>query len=222
MPLPHQGISQFSSLQSLSHVQLFATLWTAACQASLSITNSRSLLKLMSIESVMPSNHLILCCPLILLPSIFPSSRVFSNESVLHIRWSKYWSFSFNISPSNEQSGLIFFRMGWLDLLAVQGTLKSLLQHHSSKASILRYSAFFIVQLSHPYITTGKTIALTRQTFVGKVMSLLFNMLSRLVITFLPRSKCLLISWLHSASTMIWSPKKQSLIVSTVPPIYLP
>ena len=222
MPLPHQGISQFSSLQSLSHVQLFATLWTAACQASLSITNSRSLLKLMSIESVMPSNHLILCCPLILLPSIFPSSRVFSNESVLHIRWSKYWSFSFNISPSNEQSGLIFFRMGWLDLLAVQGTFKSLLQHHSSKASILRYSAFFIVQLSHPYITTGKTIALTRQTFVGKVMSLLFNMLSRLVITFLPRSKCLLISWLHSASTMIWSPKKQSLIVSTVPPIYLP
>ena len=148
-------LSQFSSLQSLSHVQLFATLWTAACQASLSITNSRSLLKLMSIESVMPSNHLILCCPLILLPSIFPSSRVFSNESVLHIRWSKYWSFSFSVSPSNEHPGLISFRMDWLDLLAVQGTLKSLLQHHSSKSSIHWRSAFFIVQLSHPYMTTG-------------------------------------------------------------------
>ena len=147
----------------------------------------------MSIESVMPSNHLILCCPL-LPPSIFPSIRVFSNESVLHIRWPKYWSFSFNISPSNEHQGLISFRMEWLDLLAVQGTLKSLLQHHSSKASILQHSAFFIVQLSHPYMTSGKTIALTRLTFVDKVMSLLYNMLSRLVITFLPRNKCLLIS----------------------------
>ena len=145
----------------------------------------------------MPSNHLILCCPLFLPPSIFPSIRVFSNESILHIRWPKYWSFSFSISPSNEHSGLISFRMDWLDLLAVQGTLKSLLQHHSSKASILQCSAFFIVQLSHPYMTTGKTIALSTRTFIGKVMSLLFNMLSRLVITFLPRSKCLLISWLQ-------------------------
>ena len=145
----------------------------------------------------MPSNHLILCCPL-LLPSIIPSIRIFSNESVLHIRWPKYWSFSFNISPSNEHSGLISFRMDWLDLLVLQGTLKSLLPHHSSKTSILLHSAFFIVQLSHPYMTTGKTIALTRWTFVAKVMSLLFNMLSRLVITFLPRSKCLLISWLQS------------------------
>ncbi|CAN0568399.1 unnamed protein product [Rangifer tarandus platyrhynchus] len=143
----------------------------------------------MSIESVMPSNHLILCCPLLLLPSIFPSIRVFSNESTLHMRWPKYWSFSFSINPSNEHPGLISFRVDWLDLLAVQGTLKSLLQHHSSKASILRCSAFFTVQLSHLYMTTGKTIALTRRTFVGKVMSLLFNMLSRLVITFLPRSK---------------------------------
>ena len=165
----------------------------AAHQASLSVTNSWSLLKLMPTESVMPSNHLILCHPL-LLPSIFPSIRVFSNESALRIRWPKYWSFSFRISPSNEHSGLISFRMDWLDLLAVQGALKSLLQHHSSKASILWCSAFFIVQLSHPYMTTGKTIALTRRTFVGKVMSLLFNMLSRLVITFLPRSKRLLIS----------------------------
>ena len=148
----------------------------------------------MSIKPVMPSNHLILCHPLLLLPSIFPSIRVFSNESVLHIRWPKYWSFSFNISPSNEYLGLIFFRMDWLDLLAVQGTLKSLLEHHSSKASILQCSAFFTVQLSHPYMTTGRTIALTRRTFVGKVMSLLLNMLSRLVISFLPRSKHLLIS----------------------------
>ena len=157
---------QFSSLQSLSHVWLFATPWIPACQASLSITNSWSLPKLMSIESVMPSNHLILCRPLLLLPSIFPSIRVFSNESALRIRWPKYWSFSFNISPSNEHPGLISFRMDWLDLLAVQGTLKSLLQHHSSKVSILRCSAFFIVQFSHPYMTTGKTIALTRRTFV--------------------------------------------------------
>ena len=155
---------QFSSVQSLSCVQLFVTLWTAARQSSLSITNSQSLLKLMSIESVMPFNHLILCHPLLLLPSIFPSIRVFSNESILHTRWPKYWSFSFDISPSNEYSGLIFFRMDWLDLIAVEGTLKSLLQHHSSKASILQRSGFFIVQLSHPYMTTGKITALTRQT----------------------------------------------------------
>ena len=161
-----------------------------------------SLTQLMSTESVMPSNHLILCHPL-LLPSIFPSISVFSNESALHVRWPKYWSFSFNISPSNEHPGLISFRTDWLDLLAVHGTLKSLLQHHSSKASILWCSAFFIVQLSHPYMTTGKTIALTRQTFGGKVMSLLFNMLSRLLITFLPRSKHLLISWLQLPSAVI-------------------
>src|SRR5574337_921809 len=178
-----------SSIQLLRHVLLFVTPWTTARQASLSITNSQSLPKLMSIESVMPSNHLILCRSLLLLPSIFPSIMVFSNESALRIMWPKYWSFSFNISPSNELPGLISFRMDWLDLLAVQGTLKSLLQHHSSKASILWHSAFFIVQLSHPYMTAGKTIALTSRTFVGKVMSLLFNMLSRLVITFLPRSK---------------------------------
>ena len=185
---------QFSSVQLLSHVRLFATPWTAAHQASLSITNSRSPPKLMSIESVMPSSHLILCHPLLLLPSIFPSIRVFSNASAFCIRWPKYWSFSFSISPSNEHPGLVSFRMDWLDLLAVQGTLKSLLQHHSSKSSILRHSVFLIVQLSHPYMTTGKTIALTRQTFVGKVMSLMFNILSRLVISFLPRSKHLLIS----------------------------
>ena len=167
-----------NSVQSLSHVWLFATPWTAARQASLSITNSRSLPKLMSIQLVIPSNHLILCHPLLLLPSIFSSIRVFSNESVLHIRWPKYWSFSFHISPSSAYSGLISFRMDWLDLLAVQGTLRSLLQHHSSKASILLYSAFFMVQLSNPYMTTGKIIALTRWTFGGKVMSLLFNMLS--------------------------------------------
>jgi len=167
-------------------------------QDSLSITNSWSLLKLMSIESVMPSNHLILCCPLLLLPSIFPSIRVFPNESVLHIRWPKYWSFRFSFSPSNEQLGPISFRMDWFDLLAVQGTLKSLLQHHSSKASILWHSAFFMVQLSHSYMTTGKTIALTIQTFVGKIMPLLFNTLYRFVIAFLPRSKHLLISWLQS------------------------
>jgi len=156
----------------------------------------------------MSSSHLILCHPLLLLPSIFPSIRVFANESALPIRWPKYWSFSFNISPSNEHSGLISFRMDWVDLLAVQGTLKSLFQHHSSKASILRHSAFFKVQLSHPYMTTGKTIALTRQTFVGKVMSLLLNMLSRLVITFLPKSKRLLISWLQSPSAVILEPPK--------------
>ena len=180
---------QFSSVQLLSCIRLFATPWTAACQASLSITNSWSLLKLMSIMLEMPCNHLILCRPLLLPPSIFPTIRVFSSDLVLRIRWPKYWSFSFIISPSNEYSGWISFRMDWLDLLAVQGTLKSLLQHHSSKASILQCSAFFIVQLSHPYMTTGKTITLTRWTFVGKVMSLLFIML--FVIAFLPRSKCL-------------------------------
>ena len=181
---------QFSLVQSLSCVWLFVTPWTAACQASLSMTNFRSLLKLMSIELVMPSNRLILCHPLLLLPSIF------LNESVLRIRWPKYWNLSFSIGPSNEYSGPISFRMDWLALHAVQGTVKSLLQHYSSKASILWCSAFFIVQLLHPYMTTGKTIALTSPTFVVKVMSLLFNMLSRLVITFLPRSKHLLISWL--------------------------
>ena len=187
------------SIRSSSVTQLcpfLATPWTAVRQAFLSISNSWRLLKLMSIESVMPSNHLILCCAHRLPPSIFPSIRVFTNESVLHIKWVKYWSFSFSINPYNEYSGLISFRMDWLDFLAVQGTLKSLLQHHSSKASILWCSAFFIVQLSHPYMTTGKTIALTRQIFVSKVMSLLFNMLPRLIIAFLPRSKCLLISWM--------------------------
>ena len=196
------------SVQSLSCVQIFSTPWTAAHQASLSITSSRSLLKLTSITLVIPSNRLILCCPLLLLPSIFPSIRIFSSESALPIRWPKYWSFSFSISPSNEYSGPISFRVDWLDLLAVQGTLKSHLQHHSSKASILRRSAFFIVQLSHPYTTTGKTITLTRQTFVGKVMSLLFNILSRLVIAFLPRSRHFLISWLQSPSAVILEPPK--------------
>ena len=184
----------FSSVQLLSCVRLFVTPWTAAHQASLSITHSQSLLKLMSIESVMPSNHLILCCPHLLLPSVFPSIRVFSNESALRIRWPRYWSFS--ISPSSKYSELISFRMGWFNLLAVQGSLKRLLQHNSLKVSILWCSAFFMVQLSHLYMTTGKTIALTIQTFVGKVVSLLFNMLSRFVIAFLPRSKHLLISWL--------------------------
>jgi len=172
------------------------------------VTNSRSLHKLLSIESVMPSNHLILCCPLLLLPSVFPSIRIFSNESVLCIRWPKYWSFNFSISPSNEYSGLISFRMDWFDLLAVQGTLKSLLQHYSSKASILQRTPFFLVQLSYPYVTTGKTIALPRRTFVGKLMSLLFNMLSRLVIAFLPKSQRLLISLLQSPSAVILEPKK--------------
>ena len=199
-------------LQSFSSAQLCLTLcdpMNAARQASLSITNSWSLLKLMPIESVMPFSHLILCRPLLLLPPIPPSIRVFSNESTLRMRWPKYWSFSFIISPSNEHPGLISFRMNWFNLLAVQGTLvKSFLQHHSSKASTLWCSAFFTVQLSHPYMTTGKTIALTRQMFVGKVMSLLFNMLSRLVITFLPRSKCLLISWLQSPSEVILEPPK--------------
>ena len=202
------GQEQFSSVQSLSHVRLFVTPWTTARQASLSITNSWSSPKPMSIVSVMPSNHLFLYRPLLHLPSIFPSIRVFSNKSALCIRWLKYWSFSFNISLSNEHPGLISFRMDWLDLLADQGTLKSLLQHHSSKASILQRSAFFIVQLSHPYMTTGKTIALTRRAFVGKVMPLLFNMISRLVITFLPRSKHLLISWLQSPSAVILETRK--------------
>ena len=217
--------SIFSSVQFSHSVMswLFATPWTAARQASLSITNSRSPPKPMSIESVMPSNHLILCHPLLLLLSICPSIRVFSNESALHIRWSKYWSFSFNISSSNEHPKLISFRMDWLDLLEVQVTLKNLLQHHSSKASILLCSAFFIVKFSHPYMTTGKTIALTRQTFLDKVMSLLFNMLSRLVITFLPRSKCILIWWLQSPSAVILEPRKiKSATVSTVSTSVLP
>ena len=208
--------TSFSSVQ-FNHLVVSdsVTSWIAIRQASLSITNSWSPPKPMSIDSVMTSNHLILCRPLLLLPSIFPRIRVFFDESALHIRWPKYWNFSFNISPSNEYPGLISFRMDWLDFLAVQGTLKSLLQNHSSKASILRCSAFFIVQLSHPFMTTGKTIALTRRTFVGKVMSLLFNMLSRLVITFLPRNKCLLTSWLQSPSAVILEAKKiKSLTVS--------
>ena len=211
----------YHSVQSLSHVQFFETPWTAARQASLSITNSQSLLKLMFIESVMPSNHLSFCHPLLLPPSIFLSQFkwVFSNESVLHLRWPNYWSFNFSISPSNEYSGLISFRMDWLDLFAVQGTLRSLIQYHSSKASSFCRSAFFIVQLSHSYMTAGNTKALTRRTFVGKVMSLLFNMLSRLVITFLPRSKRLLISWLQSPTAVILEPQKiNSVTVSAVSP----
>ena len=210
-------------VQSLHHIQLFVTPWTAAHQASLSFTISWSLLKLMSIESVMPPNHLNLCRPLLLLPSVFPSIRVFSNELALCIRWPKYWSFSFSISPSNEYSGEISFRIDWLDLLAVQGTLKHLLQHHSLKASVLRCSAFFMVQLSHPYMTTGKTIALTRWTFaVGKVKSLLFNMLSRFVTAFLPRNDHLLISWLQSPSSVILEPKKIKSHCFHCFPIYLP
>ena len=202
-------MKQSSSVQFqfLSCVQLFVTPWIAGHQASLFITNSQSLLKFKPIKSGMPSNHLIFCHPLLLPRSIFPSARVFSNVSVLSIRWPKYWSFSFNISPSNEYSGLISFMMDWLDIPAVQGSLKGLLQHHSSKASILQCSAFFIVQLSHPHMTTGKTMALTRWTFVGKVTTLVFNMLSRLVITFLPRSKRLLISRLQSPSAVILEPK---------------
>ena len=217
---PHSG--KFSSVQSLGRVHLFVTLWTAACQASLSITSSQILLKLMPFESVIPSNHLILCRPLLLLPSIFPSTRVFSNKPVLHIKWPKYWSFSFSISPPSEYSGLISFRIDWFDLLAVQGTLKSLLQHHSSKASILRHSAFFMVQLSHPYTTSGKTIALTRWTFVSKAMSLVFNMLSRLVIAFLPRSKRLFILWLKSPSAVILELLKKVSHCFHCFPIYLP
>ena len=204
---------------SCSVVSDSATLWTTARQTFLPIINSRTLFKLMSVESVKLSNHLILCHPHLLPPSILPSIRVFSNESALCIRWPKYWSFRFNISPSNEYSRLISIRIDWLDCLAVQGTLKSLLQHHSSKASFLQHLAFFIVQLSYPYMTTERTIALTRQTFVGKVMSLLFNMLSRLVITFLPRSKCHLISWLHSDFAVILESKKiKSVTVSIVSP----
>ena len=206
------------AVQSFSRVQLFVTLWTAARQASLSITNFQSLFKSMSIESVMPSNHLILYHPL-LLPSIFSSIRVFSDESAVHIRWPNYWSFSLSISPSNEYSGFISFRIDRFDLLVVQGTLKSLLQHHSSKASILRRSTFLIVQFSHRYMTTGKTIALTRQTFVGKVMSLLLNMLSRFVIAFLPRSNHLLISRLQLPSAVILESNKMKFFtVSNVSP----
>ena len=213
----------FHSIQSFCGVQLFRTPWTAECQASLSIINAWTLHKFMSIKLVMPSNHLILCHPFLLLTSIFPRSMVFPNDSVLSIRWLKYWSFSFNISPSSEYSWLISFRMDWLDLLAVQGTLKILLQHHSSKTSILRHSAFFMVQLSHPYMTIGKTIALTRWTFVVKVMSLLFNMLSSLFIAFLPGSKRLLISWLQLPPAVILeSPQRKSLTVFHCFPICLP
>ena len=206
-------------VQLLSRVLHFATPWTAAGQSALSFTISQSLLKLMSIESVIPSNHLVLCHPLLLLPSVFPSVRVFSNKLALHIRWPKYWGFSFSISPSNEYSGLISFRIDWFDLLAVQGTLSSLLQHHSSKASILQCSAFFMAQRLHPYMITGKTIALTRWTFVGKVISLLFNALSTFVIAFLPKRNHLLISWLQSPSTAVLEPKEiKSLTVSIVSP----
>ena len=210
-----------SSVQSLSRVQLFVTPWTAAHQASLFITNSWSLPKLMSIKSVMPSNHLIHCHPLLLLPSILPSIRAFSNESVLHIRWPKYWSFTFSISPSNEYSGLISFGMDWFDLLQSKG-LSRVFSNNNSKASILWGSAFFIVQRSHPYMTTGKTIALTILTFVSKVMPLLFNMLSRFVVTFLPRSKHLLISWLQSPSAVILEPPKIVSRYFHCFPIYLP
>ena len=189
-------VPQLAVVQSLSHVWLFANPWTTECQASLSIVISRSLLRFMSTESVMLSNYLILCHPLFLLPSIFPSIRVFSSESALCIRWPKYWSFSFSICPSNEYSELISFRVDRFDFLDVQGTLKSLLQYHDSKSSVLQCSAFFLIQLSHLYMTTGKTIALTIQTLVGKVTSLLFSMLSRFVIAFLPMSKYLWISWL--------------------------
>jgi len=205
-------------VQLLSRVQLFASPWTAARQASLSFTLSWSLLKLMPIESVMPFNHLIVCHPIIPLPSMFPSIRVFSHESVLPIRWPKYWSFKFSISPSNEYSRLISFRIDWFDLLAFQGTLESLFQQHSLKASILHHSAFFMVQLSHPYVTTGKNRALTIRTFVSKVMSLHFT-LSRFVIAFFPRDKRLLISWLQLPSTVIWKPEKmKSVTVSIVSP----
>ena len=199
--------SLLAIVQSLSHVQLFVIPWTAACQASLSITISQSLLNLMSLESMMPSNHLILCCSLFLLPSIFPIIRVFSNKSAYCIRWPKCWSFSYKISASNEYSGLISRRIDWFDLFAVQGTLGSLLQHYGFKASVLWFSAFLMVRLSHPYMTTGKNTALTRWTSVGKIMSLLFNMLSRLVIASLSRRKHLLISWLQSPSAVILEPK---------------
>ena len=214
---------QIRSDQSRNRVRLFATPWIVACQASLSITNSWSSLRLSSIESVIPSSHLILGRPLLLLPPIPPSIRVFSNESTLLMRWPKYWSFSFSIIPSNEHPGLISFRMDWLDLPAAQGTPESLLQHHSSKASIFRCSTFFTVQLSYPYMTTGKTIALTRWTFIGKVMSLLLNMLSRLVLTFLPRSNRLSISWLQSPSAVILEhPQNKIWHCFHCFPIYLP
>ena len=216
---------ELSSVQLSSIAQLCLTLWTAAHQASLSLTNSQSLLKVISIESVMPSNHLILFHPFLFLsppsPPVLNLSQHQSlySESALHIRWPKYWSFSFSISSSNEYLGLISFRIDWFDFLAIQGALKSLLQHHGSKPSILWHSAFVIVQLSHPYMTTGKTISLTRQTSVGKVMCLLLNMLSRLVIAFLPRNKSLLISWLQSLSVVILElPKIKFLTVSTVSP----
>ena len=201
--------------QLLNHVWLFATPWTAAHQASLSFTISRSLLKLMSIESVMPFNHLIICHPFKLLPSILPSIRVFSNELTLHIRWPKDWSFSFSISPSNEYSGLISFRIDWFDLLAGHGILKSLLQHHTLKASKPQWPAFFIAQLSHPYMTTGKTIAFTIWTFVGKVMSVLFNTLSRFVMAFLIRNKRILILWLQSPYPVILEAKKRKSITDS-------
>ena len=195
-------------VQLLSHVKLFATPGIEACQALLLSTISQSLLRFLSTELVMPSNHLILCCPLLLLPSIFPSIRVFSNESTLHIRWPKYWSFSFSISPCNDYSGFISFRSDRFDLLAGQGTLKSFLLHHSSKVSILWHPAFFTIQLSHPYVTTGKTTVLTRWTFVGKVISLLFNMRSRFVIASLPKNKRFYVSWLQLPSAVILSPRK--------------
>ena len=205
--------------QLLRHVRILVTPWTAVHQASLSYIISQSLLQLMSFELVMPSNHLTLCCPLLLLPSVFPSIRVFSSKLAVHIMWPKYWSFSISINPSNEYSGLISFRIDWFDFLAVQGTLKSLLQQRNSKALILWCLAFFIVQLSHSYMTTGKTITLTRQTFVGKVMSLLFNMLSRLVTALLPRSKHLPISWLQWPSAVILEPKKiKPVTISIVSP----
>ena len=217
--LGRKVMTNFSSVQSLSRVWILVTPWTAACQASLSITNSQSLLKLLSIESAMPLNHLILCRPLLLLPSIFPSIRFFSDESVLHIRWPKYWSFSFSISPSNEYSGLIPLGLtGWISLQS-KGPWRVYSNITSSKASILWHSAFLMVQLSHPYMTTRKTIALTRQSFVGKIMSLIFNMLSRLVIAFLPRSKSLLISWLQSPFAVILEPPKiKFVIISIVSP----
>ena len=218
LPWTTGTLALFSTVHSLSPVRLFVTPWTAGCQASLSITNSQNLFKLMSIESVMPSNHIILCCPLLLPPSIFLSIRVFSNESVLHIRCPKYWSFSLNISPSDEyQDWFPLGQTGWISLLS-KG-LERLLQHHSLKASVLRHSAFLTVQFSHPYMITGKTIAFTRWTFVGKVMSLLFNILSSLVITFPQKSKHLLISWLKSPSAVILEPPKNKVsFVSTVSP----
>ena len=219
----HYVLNLLQSVQSLICVTLFATPWTAAHQASLSITNWRSLLKLISIEQVMPFNHFILCHPFLLPPSIFTSIRLFSNESVPCIRWLKYWNFSFSISSFSDYSRPISFRVDQLDLLAVQGTLESLIQHHSSKASILQHSAFFTVLLSHLYMTTGKTIVLTRWTFIVKVMSLLFNMLSRLIITFLESSKCLLISWLQSPSAVIFgAPQNKMCQCFHCFPIYLP